>query len=703
MSGLLRLDAADVTLLVAVDPVSGPLLLHWGRRLPDDADLTDALPITARATAHHSLDDAPHDAAMLPTPGRGLFGHPALAGSRDGRDRTALLAGWRIESNGLRAFDEVAGLKVTLELELADSGVLATRSHLRNLGAGTFALDWLASSCLTLPAGCDELLVFSGRWGGEWPTGREALGSGTWLRENRRGRTSHDSFPALILGEPGFGPERGPVWGFHLGWSGNHRLIVEPTDDGRRRVQLGELLHPGEVRLGAGESLTTAWAYASFSEDGIDALTRVHHHHVRRHVLRWPGGAMTPRPVTLNTWEANYFEQDEPRLRRQAEAAARLGVERFVVDDGWFKGRNDDRAALGDWVADPVKFPHGLAPLARHVETLGMQFGLWVEPEMVNPDSDLFRAHPDWALHIEGRPPITARSQLVLDVACPEVADHLFAALHAVLDSAPIGYLKWDMNRDLVVTGETPSHREQTLAFWVLVDRLREAHPAVEIEACASGGRRADWGVLTRTHRIWTSDVTDALERQRIQRGFSLFFPPEVMGAHASTSPNHQTGRRHTVAFRCITALFGHFGLELDPLALSDEDAADIGSWIGVHRRLRPLLHGGRPFRHPPHDGRHVHGVISDDRRHAVIAVVQESAAACRQPAPLLINDLDPTLIYRLSMPGAQRPAFHRPAAVHEAMLRGELRAGGAVLSAIGLTLPELAPETALLIELTAE
>ena len=334
-----------------------------------------------------------------------------------------------------------------------------------------------------------------------------------------------------------------------------------------------------------------------------------------------------------------------------------------------------------------------------------MEFGLWVEPEMVSPDSDLFRLHADWALRLEGRDRITGRQQLVLDLARPEVEGHLFAALDRLLRDAPISYLKWDMNRDLATAGDAhgrPAFRAQTLAFYALLDRLRTAHPLVEIESCASGGGRADWGVLARTQRIWTSDCTDALERQRIQRGFALFFPPEVMGAHVSTVPNHQTGRRSSLSFRAITALFGHLGLELDPLALGAEDADELKAWIRLHKRLRPLLHGGDGFALEGAAGRRAHGVVAPDRRHAVLAVVQETAQEHRLPAPLRLPGLGPDLTYRLSLPRPQRPEFHRPAPVHEALRQGELRVPGAALGAIGLTLPALPPESALVIELQA-
>ena len=707
MSGIFRLDGGEATLLVALDPTRGPLILHWGPRLPAGLPTAGLASLRDRASPRSALDAPPDDDTLLPTEGLGLFGHPALAGSRDGGSWTAAFTGWEEGPGHLRATDPVSGLAVDLELMLDDTGVLASRTGLRNTGDDPYRLDWLAALCLTLPESCTGLLGFTGHWGDEWRTVRESLGTGTWLHENRRGRTSHDRFPGLVLGQPCFDAEDGRVWGFHLGWSGNHRLLVEPLEDGGRRVQLGELLAPGELALAPGGSVTTPWAFASFSATGLNGLMRHHHAHVRRHVVHRPQQSV--RPVILNTWEANYFDHDEDRLKRQATAtataAAELGVERFVVDDGRFRGRNGPQAGLGDWTPDPAKYPHGLAPLARHVAGLGMEFGLWVEPEMVSPDSDLFRDHPDWVLRLEGRAQIIGRHQLVLDLSRTEAGDHLFEVLDKLLRDAPIAYLKWDMNRDLATAGDArgrPAFRAQTVAFYALLDRVRAAHPAVVIESCASGGGRADWGVLARTQRIWTSDCTDALERQRIQRGCSLFFPPEVMGAHVSTSPNHQTRRRASLCFRAITALFGHLGLELDPPALAPEETDELKAWIVLHKRLRPPLHRGDAFRQDGAGGRWVHGVIGDDRRNAIVAVVQETAQERRYPPPLRLPDLDPGLIYALSLPALRRPDFHRPAPVHEALMRGELRITGAALGAIGLALPEQQPESALFIELHA-
>ncbi|MFO1068085.1 MAG: alpha-galactosidase [Geminicoccaceae bacterium] len=698
----LRLDGTTVSLVVDAATAS---VLHWGARLPDGIDLSMLAAIALPSVPHASLDEVMAPTQLLPGLGGGWLGVPAIAGSRGGRDWTFAPGSWsavvRPDGMTLAGIDAVAGLQVEIALDLADD-VLAASASVRNAGTEPFALDGLASLRLPVPDSCTELLATDGVWSGEWQERRQTLAVGDWIRESRRGRTSHDAFPAVILGEPSFGEDGGTVWGFHLGWSGNHRIGVHRLDDGRRAVQLGELLLPGEVMLGPGETYRSPTAYA-LRATGLNGLMQASHAFVRRQVLAWPGGAMRPRPVTLNTWEANYFRHDLAQLKRQADAAAALGVERFVLDDGWFGRRDDDTSSLGDWTVDPRKFPDGLGPLAEHVRGTGMEFGLWVEPEMVNPDSELFRAHPEWVLQVAGRPLRTGRHQLVLDLTRPEVSGYLFDALDALLRPDGIAYLKWDHNRDLEAGGDAagrPVGRRQALAHYALLDRLRAAHPEVEIETCASGGGRADWGVLRRTHRVWTSDGTDALERQAIQRGFSRWFPPEVMGAHISAVPNHQTGRRHGLAFRAIGALFGHLGLELDPLRLDEAERAEVAAWVALHKRLRPLLHGGVAWRLPVAGGRSGHGVVSMDRGWAVFAAVQEQRLPTRHPSPLRLPGLEPGAAYRVRLPEPQRPAWRLPTPAQQALAGEGVVLAGAVLADIGLMLPELLPETAVLLEL---
>jgi alpha-galactosidase len=701
-----RLDGPDTTLLLLNRPGGLPEIVYWGPRLPDGVDLNAAASIRSRAVPPGSLDGDRAEAVLLPTPGAGLFRAPSFAAHRGGRDWTARFEVVAIEQQDnrllVRASDAVARLAVEIELLLPpDSDVLATRYRLTNLAAGEpLDVERLVSGVFLLPETAEEVLAFKGLWCREFATERFLLPTGGWSSENRRGRMSHDRFPGVMAGTAGFGEEWGEVFGLHLGWSGNHRTWIEVLEDGRRLAGVEALFHPGEVRLAQNESFETPWAFATVSPRGVGELSRRFHSHVRRHVLQWPGGAMRRRPVTFNTWEGTYFRHDVERLKRQAERAAELGVERFVLDDGWF-GRRDDTSSLGDWTVDRRKYPDGLGPLIDHVRALGMEFGLWVEPEMVNPDSDLYRSHPDWALNVSGRPHITGRNQYVLDLTRAEVTDYLFNALDHLLSSHAIAYLKWDMNRDMVAAGDgegRPAYTRQVLALYGLLDRLRAAHPELEIETCAGGGGRADFGVLSRTHRIWTSDCTDALERASIQRGFLRFLPPELMGAHLSASPNHQTGRRHELAFRCSVALLGHLGVEFDMLAVTAEEAEEVAAWIALHKRVRGLAHSGRVHQFAPRDGRSVCGVVSNDAGQAVFVVAQEAARRNRLAPPLILPGLDPRRSYRVTAPPPQRLDRLRPTPHHLALAGEGLVLPGALLGTAGLSLPVFPPETALVL-----
>ena len=703
-----RLDGTDVTLLLLGHADGLPEIAYWGPRLQAIPDLNALAIAMSRPIAQAALDKDYPGATLLPAVGLGQFRATAFAAHRQGQDWTASFVVQEIaaRSDGLliKAHDPVARIGLEMELSLPATGdVLASRVAILNQASEALAVERLAAGVFLLPAEVDEVMAFGGVWAREFAAERFTLPEGQWATENRRGRTSHDRPPLLFIGTQAFGEDHGLVHGIHLGWSGNHRITVEVLEDGRRLAIAEPLFHPGEVILGANERFVTSWAYATLSSRGLGKASR-HFHAAARRIAPWPGGAMPPRPVTLNTWEGNYFDHDVDSLRAQATAAARIGVERFVLDDGWFGRRDDDTSSLGDWVVDRRKYPDGLTPLIEHVHGLGMEFGLWVEPEMVNPDSDLFRAHPNWALRLQGRPLDTGRHQLVLDLTRPEVADNLFESLHRLLSDHRIDYLKWDMNRDLLAAGDAagrPAYHRQVEAFYALIDRLRAAHPGVEIESCASGGGRIDFGVLARTHRFWASDCTDALERVSIQRGFLRLMPPELMGAHVSTQPNHQTGRSHGLDFRAAVALLGHFGIELNPLRLSEEEAATLASWVGLHKRLRPILHAGQVVQAPVRDGRSMVGVVSQDGAAAVYVIVQEGVRRRRLSPPLTFPGLDPGRSYRISAPAPQRPEGLRFGSALAPMWTDGLVLPGALLAGAGLVPPHLLPESALV--LTAE
>ncbi|MET0789686.1 MAG: alpha-galactosidase, partial [Cellulomonas sp.] len=372
---------------------------------------------------------------------------------------------------------------------------------------------------------------------------------------------------------------------------------------------------------------------------------------------------------------------------------------RFVLDDGWFLGRRDDTAGLGDWSVDATVWPDGLHPLVEHVTGLGLQFGLWVEPEMVNPDSDLARAHPDWMLRVPSRLPREARHQQVLDLAVPEAYAYILERLDALLTEYPIGYLKWDHNRDLVDAGHggAPGVHGQTVAIYRLLDELRARHPGVEIESCSSGGARVDLEILQRTDRVWASDCIDALERQQIQRWTNQLVPLELIGAHVGSGTAHSTGRRHDLSFRAATALFGHLGIEWDLQEADEAQLAELGAWIALYKEVRPLLHCGTSVHADiPDPVVAVHGVVAQDRADALYAVVLTGRSMSTALPRVTLPGLDPDALYdvRPQVPGDG--VDHAPA-----WWTDGVRLPGRLLSGVGLEAPLLLPERIALVRAT--
>jgi alpha-galactosidase len=688
MGELLRLDGGGDTLLLQVE-AGPPRLVYWGEALPGSLDAGPIAVLAERAVPNGMLD-AGEQFDLFPEAARGFTGHPALDLHRpSGGFLTQLefVEARAIEGgHEVRLRDPLARIQVALSVTMDPAtGVAAFRSRLLNRGDEPLALDWMAPAAL--PLAHDEVMVFDGRWGREFQPVRQRLATGLFVKENRNGRTSHHAPPFAVVGEPGFGEHAGEALGLHLAWSGNHRLLVERLRDGRLQAQAGELFLPGEMVLAPGETYETPILYAARSGAGLNGLSARFHPFVRDCIL---GGRLQakPRPVHFNTWEAVYFRHDLEELKALADLAASVGAERYVLDDGWFEGRADDTTSLGDWRADRVKYPDGLGPLVDHVRGLGLEFGLWVEPEMANADSALLRAHPDWILGEPGREQPLGRGQYALDLTRPEVASNIFAQLDALLSAHPIGYLKWDMNRDLThaMSAGRPASHAQTLAVYALIDRLRALHPGVEIESCASGGGRADFEILRRTDRVWTSDCNDPIERQRIQRGFSIFFPPEVMGAHVGASPDHSTGRRTSVELRALTALFGHMGIEADVRGFSERERAALAEWISLYRRHRALIHGGQVVRQVHSDPGAVATMVVGERG-ALASYAQLETPPRASPDPLRLVGLEPDAVYRVRLLNPARAGMKRA----PALASGEaVEASGRMLETIGLPLPIL-------------
>ena len=699
----LRGHTADVVL----DTSTGvPTIVHWGAPL-GDVDPASIVTALERPIAHGMLDVvAP--VSIVPEHGSGFQGRPGLAGHRRGGTAWSarfVPAGLTAIDRGVvvSAVDQVAGLRLDTRVVLDHA--LTVQCTLTNLADSRFLLDQLAVT-LPLPVHASELLTFTGRWTRELHPVRSEWGTCAVVIENRRGRTSHEHVPLVFAGSSGFGEWQGEVWGAHLAWSGNHTTLAEVLPDGRRYMQLAELLHPGELSLGQGDQYVTPEVVATWSGAGLTPASWGYHRTLRARSAH----PARPRPVLVNTWEAVYFDHDGDRLRALATAAADLGIERFVLDDGWFGSRRDDRRGLGDWVVSPEVYPHGLTPLVDHVRSLGMEFGIWVEPEMVNPDSDVYRAHPEWALVTDGYEPVFGRQQLVLDLGHPGAYAHVLGQLDALLRDHDITYVKWDMNRDHVQGSDargTAGTHVQTLAVYRLLDELRALHPGVEIESCASGGARIDHGILARTDRVWTSDCNDALERQTIQRSASLFITPELMGAHIGPPRSHTTARVHSLSFRAITALFGHLGVEWNVLTLDDRERDQLRDWIALHRRFRPLLHSGDVVRFDPvlngvTPSSHAHGVYAADRSEALVAYVQLQTGMSLTPPTLRLPGLDPDRRYRIELVGRAATGRLGPSRLQPGWTTEGIELTGRQLAVHGIQPPALHPEHAILVHLRA-
>ncbi len=694
--------------LVLESAGGAPIWRYWGPRLVEGAP--PPLIADIRPAASFSLDARPAP-DIFPLLGTGIFHTPALLAHRDGRDFAHAFT--RVETRWIAAgravafemVDDVGQVQVTLSIALdPDSDVATFETSLTNHGNAPLDVHWLAAATLLLPPDAARRRFYTGRHDGEFIPHDEAIGAGGWRQTNRRGISSHEAFPGALVAMPGATDCTGLVYGAQLAWSGNHEQAMEFLGDGAIQWQFGEWLAPGEMRLAAGETLTTPQLLATLSTAGFDGVAQNFHTAIRARAP-WHGGEMRPRPVHLNSWEALYFDHDEARLRALADRASAIGVERFVLDDGWFKGRDDDHAGLGDWTVDGRKYPAGLGPLAAHVNGLGMEFGLWVEPEMVNPDSDLYRAHPEWALQIAGRPMQTARNQCVLDLSRAEVTDYLFGALDALLTDLPITYLKWDHNRHLTLAGGADGrarYHAQVLAAYALLDHIRTAHPQVEIEACAGGGGRIDAGIAARTHRFWPSDCIDAARRVPLQRGFLQFMPPEMMGSHVGASPAHSTSRSQSMGYRCAIALPGHFGVELDPDTLAPADHAELVRWIAIYKTQRDRLHHGQVWRGTAGDGIlwQAHGTPDD----LILLVYRPDPAQWLTPPSLRLPMLNTEQDYAISLVAETATAGH---AAPDAPFFAGLRAGPAVmgggwLAQAGLPLPAMRAENAVVFLLAA-
>lgn len=650
-----------------------PMHVYWGKKLRHDGNL-DGLPHLGVGTA---LDRLPQE---YPQYGTGDYRVPAYQVKlQDGTRITELqYTGYRVLAGkpqlaGLPSVyvespEEADTLEITLRDDYAslnvilrytvyrDTDVIARSVELVNDGQAPLDLLRALSASVDFPEdGQFDLIYLSGGWSREANLTRRRLEQGTTALQSRRGMSSHQHNPFAALAKPGTDEHQGEVYGFSLVYSGG--FAIEAEVDAFSHTRLGIGLNPFDFswRLAPGESFQTPEAVMVYSAEGLGGMSRTYHRLYRTRLVR---GTFRDkeRPILVNNWEATYFNFNADKLVDIAAEGSKLGIELFVLDDGWFGKRDADNSSLGDWTEDLRKLPGGLADVAKRVNDLGMQFGLWVEPEMISPDSDLYRAHPDWCLHVPGRRRTEARWQLVLDLTRDEVRDYVYNALSKIFSSVPIAYVKWDMNRNLTEIGsaELPVERQAetahryVLGLYELIDRLTGDFPHILFESCSSGGGRFDPGMLYYMPQTWTSDDTDAAERLKIQYGTSLVYPISAMGAHVSAVPNHQVGRVTPLSFRGDVAMSGNFGYELDLTKFTDEEKELVKQQVANYKEIRSLVQQGNLYRlQSPFEGNETAWMfVSDDQREALVYYFRVMAVPYPARRTLKVRGLNPDLDY---------------------------------------------------------
>jgi len=653
-----RLDGGHVTYAFGVDEKGYLQPLYWG------AEVDPQAPLAARASKELSgFDPAGMQTAQeFAGQGEGLVTDPGVKVTfADGnRDLVLKYRSYHLEGETLviELADIARPLTVTLRYAIdPDTGVVTRSAAVRNGGARPVRVEALAAATLTLPgAAAYDLHFLSGRHAAEWTPHSVALSPALTTLESRRGSVGHGNQPWLAISRPGLTTEEsGPVWFGALAWSGSFRMTAQTDNIGRVRLAAGYNSYDFAWSLKPGETLETPRFYAGYSSGGYGGASRAFHRFQREQVI--PGGARAPlRPVLYNSWEATAFDVTVAGQMALAERAAKLGVERFVVDDGWFGQRNDDHAGLGDWTVNPKKFPQGLKPLIDRVHALGMSFGLWFEPEMVNKDSDLYRAHPDWVLNFPGRPRTEGRNQLVLNLARTDVRDHLLDVLDRLLRENDIQFIKWDYNRNWTEPGWPEAGPDQQRLqvqyirnLYHILAELRRRHPGLEIETCSGGGGRVDTGIMALTDQAWTSDNTDPYDRLAIQDGFSMAYAPAVMMDWVTDAPNWANGRVTTLDYRFLSAMQGGLGIGANLNHWTPDDSTTARRWIEAYKGIRETVQRGDLYRlvRPTEDqAQTATFFVSANRRQAVLFVMQRGSMWRDNWAPLKVAGLDPNRTY---------------------------------------------------------
>ncbi len=672
---IFSLHTAHTTYEMQVDALGYLLHLYYGERTysPMDYVLTYAdrgfsgNPYAAGMDRTYSLDALPQE---YPSLGTGDYRNAALKIKNENGVESAdlLFKSYEIRDGkytlqGLPAVWANEAQAQTLEIVLADEnahvevhllyGVLEdidiiTRSVLiKNTGTEQITVEKAAAACLDFVQGDFDVLRFYGKHAMERDLERTPLGHGTISFGSRRGTSSHQYNPAVILAEKGTTETAGSCYGMLFVYSGNFSCEAEKDQYDQTRLLLGLNEELFSYPLAEGETFTVPEVILSYSANGLSALSQQYHTCIRDHVCRSKYIRM-PRPVLINSWEAAYFDFTGDTIVDLAKEASSLGIDMVVMDDGWFGKRNDDNSSLGDWQVNEEKLGGSLSQLIDRVHAQGVKFGIWIEPEMVNEDSALYQAHPDWAIRIPGKKPVRSRNQLLLDFSRKEVRDHIFDQICAVLDQGSIDYVKWDMNRSMADVYAGNLTYDYVLGVYDFLERLCSRYPDLLLEGCSGGGGRFDAGMLYYSPQIWCSDNTDAINRTRIQYGTSFFYPVCTMGAHVSAVPNHQTGRVTSFHTRGVTAMAGTFGYELNPALLSEAEKQQIRQQIKTFKRYEMLINAGTYWRlsDPFTDEIAAWMSVSKQKDQALVSVVRLTAEANQATVYVRLQGLKPQTMY---------------------------------------------------------
>lgn len=662
-----RLDSRDTSYAFRIGADGKLRPLYWGIRRDD------AQPFTIVAA-----DPAPNDVASsqaaqeYPGQGGGLDREPSLklAFANGNRDLVLHYVSHAIAGDELTVQLADINEAVAVELHYAideATGIIARSATVINRTNAPVRIDQMMAASYTLPrADGYQMRYLTGRWTGEFTVRSRPVDGAATVLESRNGNTGHQASPWLALtSDAATDEEHGAVWFAALGWSGSWRIVTEQDDNGLVRLTGGFNPYDFAYTLRPGEQLASPIFYGGFAPAGFGDASRRMHRFQRAQILPHRRGALPLRKVLYNSWEATLFDVNEAGQIALADKAAALGVERFVIDDGWFGSRKDDRAGLGDWTVNAAKFPNGLGKVIAHVHRLGMEFGLWVEPEMVNPDSDLYRAHPDWVVHFPGRPRSETRNQLVLNLARPDVRDHVLAVMDRLLRDNRIDFIKWDHNRNLSEPGwpGLAAADQQRLyvdyvrnLYWIFAE-LRRRHPNVEFESCASGGGRVDLGIMAFTDQMWVSDNTDPFDRLAIQHGFSQGYAPAVMMAWVTGSPSWTNNRATSLRYRFLSAMQGGLGIGDKLSRWTPEESAIATRLVADYKSIRMTVQQGDLYRlvSPTRgSGNSMTLSVASDRRQAVLFTFAHRDPAATTRGPVKLLGLDPAIMYRARMVGGE-------------------------------------------------